>query len=366
MSRPRRGSASLHRAGKLALVAAASLLLLELGVRLLRLGPPVDEVASYFVRDAILTYRTRPGGRYQGTSPSGEYRYDYRHNSQGFRDDEHPLAKPEGVFRVLALGDSFTYGAGADFEDTWLERLEDRLAATRTDGPSIEVIKAGVPRYFPEPERLMLEHYGLAFEPDLVLVGFVPNDVMDTHLGLAAVVVDEEGFLRTAEGARFGAVTRALFLYLHTARIPISWYVERTRARRLHTRWPEVWRDDGLFEESWLQVERELAAMAALSAEAGAGFAVVHIPVSPTNVERLKIEDVTYPGRRLRRWADRAGVVLIDSQPAIQTAQRDQQLYWIEDPHCNAYGYGVIADVVFEAITTRGLVPGYSRPRASS
>ena len=362
MSRPWRWSTWLRLAGKLALVAVGSLLLLELGVRVFRLSPPVDEGASYFVRDPILPYRTRPGGSYQGTSASGEYGYDYRHNSHGFRDDEHPLAKPDGIFRVLAIGDSFTYGVGADFEDTWLERLEDRLAATRTDGPSIEVIKAGIPRYFPEPERLMLEHYGLAFEPDLVLVGFVANDVMDTYMGLDAVVVDEAGYLRTAAAARFGAVTRALFLHLHTARLPIWWYV-RARAERLLLRWPEVWRDHGLYEESWLRVGRELAAMATLSAEAGAGFAVVHIPISPSDTERLGIEDVTYPARRLRAWAGGVGAVFIDAQPALQRGERDRELYWTEDPHCNADGYGVIADVVFEAITTRGLVPGYSRPR---
>ncbi len=45
----------------------------------------------------------------------------------------------------------------------------------------MEIIKAGIPRFFPRPERLLLEHEGHTFQPDLILVGFVPNDVMDTY-----------------------------------------------------------------------------------------------------------------------------------------------------------------------------------------
>ena len=106
--------------------------------------------------------------------------------------------------------------------------------------------------------------------------------------------------------------------------------------------------------------------MAALSAEAGAGFAVVHIPISRTNVERLKIEDVAYPGRRLREWADRAGVILIDSQPAIQTAQRDQQLYWIEDPHCNAHGYAVITFPISDPLAISSIISIAACPSPNS
>ena len=55
-------------------------------------------------------------------------------NSRGYRDNEHALAKPPGVKRLLSLGDSFAWGAGIEFDDTYAQRLERQLsrrAATR-------------------------------------------------------------------------------------------------------------------------------------------------------------------------------------------------------------------------------------------
>jgi hypothetical protein len=92
--------------------------------------------------------------------------------ASGFRDVEHAREKPSGVFRILGLGDSFTYGALSPFEKSYLYRLEEALNRRPGTHPRVEIIKAGVSRYFPEPERILLEHYGVPFSPDLILVGF--------------------------------------------------------------------------------------------------------------------------------------------------------------------------------------------------
>jgi hypothetical protein len=130
---------------------------------------------------------------------SGEFEYNFRHNSVGYRDVEHSPTADDGTFRILGLGDSFTYGAGAAYEETWLRRLERGLNAV--DSTPVEVIKAGVPRYFPEPERLLLEAEGLAYSPQLVLVGFVANDVMDSYMGMDAIALSPRGNLLSADAA---------------------------------------------------------------------------------------------------------------------------------------------------------------------
>ena len=74
---------------------------------------------------------------------------------------------------------------GAVFEETYLSRLERMLDATPGLAGRVEIVKGGQSRYWTEPERLLLELVGVHYQPDLILVGFTPNDVTDTGCGRA-------------------------------------------------------------------------------------------------------------------------------------------------------------------------------------
>ena len=79
----------------------------------------------------------------------------------------------KSVFRVLALGDSCTFGVGVNDTETWPSQLE---AISRARGLKLEVINAGVPGYTAFQGRRYLEKEGLILEPDMVLVCFGFND----------------------------------------------------------------------------------------------------------------------------------------------------------------------------------------------
>ena len=55
-------------------------------------------------------------------------------NSEGLRDREFPLEKPPGVYRVMMLGDSTTFGWGVRQEDTAAKFLEHKLNAALPRG----------------------------------------------------------------------------------------------------------------------------------------------------------------------------------------------------------------------------------------
>lgn len=99
---------------------------------------------------------------------------DVTHDSLGFRDVERPLVKPPGTFRILALGDSITYGTGLPLERTYPKLLEQMLDSPKA---RVEVWNGGVSGYNARQEALWLERHGLAIAPDLVLVEACANDL---------------------------------------------------------------------------------------------------------------------------------------------------------------------------------------------
>lgn len=97
-------------------------------------------------------------------------------NSLGFRDRrEYRLAKPPDTFRILVLGDSVTFGHGTLDDTTYPFLLEQEL---RQWNPNVnwEVWNLGVPGYNTAQELAYLREIGSRARPDLVVVGFYPND----------------------------------------------------------------------------------------------------------------------------------------------------------------------------------------------
>ena len=132
----------VQRWALISLVIASLLLILtmlEIGLRLF--GP---QGASYIQADDVLGYRYKPNAPYHVTANEGcpGWESEGQINSHGLRDYEYGYVKPEGTFRILALGDSFTAGVEHPLEYIWPKILEQRLNH-RQDGLRYEVINGG-------------------------------------------------------------------------------------------------------------------------------------------------------------------------------------------------------------------------------
>ena len=102
-------------------------------------------------------------------------------NALGFREPRLPGPKPPGTIRIVALGDSFTQGYGVAEAEAYPRRLEALLRA-RDHAHAYEVFNLGVPGTNPRDYLGNLRAVGLAYEPDIVLVGVMGNDVQDVRV----------------------------------------------------------------------------------------------------------------------------------------------------------------------------------------
>jgi len=102
-------------------------------------------------------------------------------NSHGLRDREFPLYKEKDTYRILALGDSFTFGTGVDNQETYPKYLEGLLNSSSLNKNKYEVINAAVFGWGPYQEYIYLKEKGMKFKPDLIIVGFCTNDIEDVY-----------------------------------------------------------------------------------------------------------------------------------------------------------------------------------------
>lgn len=91
-------------------------------------------------------------------------------NSKAYRDAEHSLDKSAGVVRVLLLGDSLTFGEAVADDEVYPKLL------TQLAGPQVEVISLARPGWGTADQLAALRREGLAYDPDIVVVGVVTND----------------------------------------------------------------------------------------------------------------------------------------------------------------------------------------------
>ena len=92
-------------------------------------------------------------------------------NSLGMRDREYSFSKPEGVFRILVLGDSTTAQLG--IKNRWADVLEDKL----NSHGKYEVLNAAVSGYNLYHYWAYLMNKGMELDPDLVITAFCLNDI---------------------------------------------------------------------------------------------------------------------------------------------------------------------------------------------
>jgi lysophospholipase L1-like esterase len=99
-------------------------------------------------------------------------------NSKGFRDKEFSINKSSNTIRILAMGDSFTYGWYVNLNDTWPKKLEYLLNEKTNNGTNFEVLNLGIPGYDIWNVANLFAKKAYKYNPDAIIITFIENDVV--------------------------------------------------------------------------------------------------------------------------------------------------------------------------------------------
>lgn len=103
--------------------------------------------------------------------------HELRISEQGLREDSvYPVRKPDHTLRIVGIGDSGMWGWNVHQGEEYLSVLEHNLKASTSSDTKVEVINFAVPGYNLLQELETLRHKALAFNPDIVVVGWCKND----------------------------------------------------------------------------------------------------------------------------------------------------------------------------------------------
>ncbi len=151
------------------------------------------EQAAPLIPDPVLNHTWRPSSRFIHTDfqNRGIPPYTHSYNSEGWLSErEFTQVKPQGTYRIVYFGDSFTEGT-CPIEDSVPALVERNL--TPPAGKRLEVINTGTSSYSPTLYYLVLKTKILKYQPDLVVVNVDMTDVFDDALYNSTLIVDGEG-----------------------------------------------------------------------------------------------------------------------------------------------------------------------------
>jgi lysophospholipase L1-like esterase len=348
----------------------ATLLLLEVGVRI---GSPQD-LGYWDSRSFRRNLSTWP--HFVENIPYGTAKFigvPVTINREGLRGDEISTPKPPHTTRLVAVGDSITFGYGITAEDTYAKVLEKRLNANASAVKRYEVLNGGTLGGSLGDYLHFLSQKAEKLQPDIVLIGLTLNDIL---------VYSEEGGVSEADtqwqGQQLPVVRRfSHFLLRHSqlymliySRLKSSLYDSGTLdinkvqgSNFVALSPPSVYQT-----QAWTSSLEMLSRIVAFCRSRGYRLVVVVFPMqmqmSAADLQfyrekyHLQLGDKTLSGdpqRRLKEFAKATGVTLVDLLP-VYRAYDSKDLYLrnkmipFDPTHPSAIGNKIAAEEIFGVI----------------
>jgi lysophospholipase L1-like esterase len=271
-------------------------------------------------------------------------------NGNGFRGPDCALAKPAGTFRLVFLGDSFTFGEGVRFEDTFAEATAALLAQRLPDARlRFESCNLGVSGYNTADALFLFEALVPRLSPDAVILGYVINDAepplfaMDPSRG----PVRRPREIEVAEGVDSATPPDVGLYRLRVAQLVWQLRAERRRGSATEDYYRSLYRPDA---EGWAATRAALDGLVAAARRENLPLVVMLFPI----LHRL---DDGHPYldayRIVQQQVEGAGGQFLNLFPAF--AGMDAESLWVHptDQHPNERAHRIAAEQLANRLAER-------------
>lgn len=257
-------------------------------------------------------------------------------NWKGFRGPPLPYDRKRNVARIVLLGDSFAWGYGADYPDTFAARLEQDLS-------HVELVNLGVSGYSTDQQLLLYLDEGRRYKPDLVLVLVAANDITYNAETLAYTIYGKPAFTVKDDDLVVRNQPVAETPWIKQAVVKFAWhsYVLNQLARYLRTFSYPGGQNVLLRDGTPSITTRLLLALREETERDGADLLVVFVedmtdgPIFATFLQQHDVESVLL-GRYL--------------------THDDKSLHLPDGRHWNAAGHAIVARVLANRLRSSGRI----------
>jgi len=338
-------------------------------------------------------YENSPTRRYVlkknffGTHYHPEFTVHYKTNSKGLRDYEHNYEKKNNTFRILVLGDSMTFGEGVEVNESYPKILE-KLLNNNTQGKKFEVINAALPAQNTDQELIYFMEEGYKYNPDLIILGFyIGNDIYGNYYW--PVVLVDNGTMKHRKLNYYDITLRKYdkfipfyhFLVTHSQAIvffkfKISAILHNLRRREVNINENSSFTTRSLFliDETplWHKVWNLTYFLIKKTNDEikeknnSTKFVIVLIPHRVQVYEELWDEEFfnntkansELPNNLIKNFSRMENITIIDLLPKFKKfAEEGKQLYYKIDEHLNKEGNKLAAEIIYDELINKGLIP---------
>ena len=308
---------------------------------------------NVFMKDDDLGWKLRPHARGRTSG------IDVSINGKGLRGREVPDARIPNRRRILFIGDSVTFGFGVEEQQTLPAVVESLLNTTSPE--STETVNGGVTGYSSWQELEWLSKEGVRYDPDVIVLTFVLNDVTD-WLSLRKFGGWDEGvrFINTSLVDELATTSNIMyFVRMVGAKIRFGKLFQEgaLREEQLYVGHLAYFPDRPDVRDAWRRTLEVVDKVVALCRERSVPLVLV---VFPYTFQLDNPASLSAPQGVLGDYAAHRGLPFVDLLPVFDSRMRSSgeppTAFFLDDLHPTARGDSVAADTLVRLIRARNLL----------